>query len=332
MTRVSRSAILLVILAFLVPVAALALLRVGPAGGPPPASPDGGPVIRVFRSASGTVAAVALEEYVTGVVAAEMPADFHLEALKAQAIAARTNAVRALASAGRGPQGADITDDHTKDQAYRSPDELRRQWGADFDARYRRVREAVLGTAGQILVYQGKPIEALFFSTSNGYTASAKEVWGRDLPYLQSVPSPWDADIAPRFTETKAVSFRDMAAALHLDAVPASAGSSWIQVLAESPSHRITALRVGDRTVTGNEFRAALGLNSTSFTWTVSGDRVIFRTSGYGHGVGMSQYGAEALARQGKTAEEIVQYYYRGAAVAPWTRTLVLARATSDNP
>ncbi|MDI3256895.1 MAG: stage II sporulation protein D [Kyrpidia sp.] len=331
MTRFSWTAVLPVILAFLVPVAAVAALRTGSGEGPPPGA-DPGPVIRVYRTATGTVTPVPLEDYVAGVVAAEMPANFQLEALKAQAVAARTNAVRALARPGRAPNGADITDDHTRDQAYLSPDDLRHRWGSAFAGKYQRIQQAVRATAGQILVYGGQPIEAAFFSTSNGYTASAREVWGKNLPYLQSVPSPWDAEVAPRFRDTKTVSLQQLADALHLDAVPAATGGSLIQVLDESPTHRIKELRVGDRTLSGNEFRAALGLNSTSFTWTVSKGQVIFQTSGYGHGVGMSQYGAEALARQGKTAEDILQYYYRGTAVVPWSKTPVLAMTGSPHP
>ncbi len=327
--RFSWTALLPVILAFLVPTAAVIALRPGPAALP---AADPGPVIRVYRAATHSVTPMPLEDYVAGVVAAEMPANFHMEALKAQAVAARTNAVRILAYPGRATGGADITDDHTRDQAFLSPDDLRRRWGSQFTAKFDRIQQAVRGTAGQILVYGGQPIDATFFSTSNGYTASAQEVWGKNLPYLQSVPSPWDASVAPRFQDTKTVSIKDLAAALHLTAVPATPGGSLIQVLGESPTHRITQLRVGDRVVSGNDFRTALGLNSTSFTWTISGGEVTFRTTGYGHGVGMSQYGAEALARQGKTAKEILQYYYRGTQVVPWSKTLVLAAAKRPNP
>lgn len=316
MLRTARAA-LVAVLAFILAAATVAALQVGGRLlGSPSGPPAGGPAIRVYRAATGAVTSVPLEDYVAGVVAAEMPADFQMEALKAQAVAARTNAVRALARPGRAPGGADITDDPRRDQAYRSPDELRLRWGAEFPAKYARVLEAVRGTRGLILLYGGRPIEALFFSTSNGYTESAKELWGRDLPYLQSVPSPWDAAIAPRFKATKTVTIQELADALHLDAVPATAaGAPLIQVLAESPTRRVKEIRVGDKRMSGNDFRQALGLNSTSFTWRAAGGRVTFETVGYGHGVGMSQYGAEALARQGRTAEEILAYYYRGTAL-----------------
>lgn len=279
--------------------------------------------VRVHVNASNVVT-LPLEEYVKGVVAAEMPAEFHPEALRAQAVAARTYAVNHMKVFGgegcRAHPEADVCADPASGQAWLPRGDLRRKWGWWRFSRYwRKVSEAVEATRGLVIVYEQRPIDAVFHAASGGRTEDAEQVWGRPVPYLRSVPSPdlgnrYDA-IRTTFTLPEVASRTGVAAAA-LERLR-SLGREPLAVLDRTPSGRAALVRVGDRELTGREFRQALGLKSALFSLRLDGDRVEVISSGYGHGVGMSQYGAQALALQGKDFGAILRHYYAGVEIRP---------------
>lgn len=268
--------------------------------------------VKVYLKGEKKIVTMPLEEYVRGVVAAEMPVRFEKEALKAQAIAARTYIVRKMSLGAKTPEGADVSDDHTEAQAFKLDQKLREQWGeADYPTNISKINAAVNETKGQILMYEGKPIEALFFSTSSGATENSEDYWGKQLPYLRSVKSPWD-EKSEKYTATLEIPLQQFYEKLGIKAVSAVAGEKLIDPLERSVTDHIKKLRVGDKVFTGSEFRSLVGLRSTWFTWKVTGNTISFITKGYGHGVGLSQYGANGMAQEGKKADEIVHYYYQG--------------------
>ncbi|PZD97889.1 stage II sporulation protein D [Paenibacillus sambharensis] len=251
------------------------------------------------------VETVPLEWYVRGVVAGEMPADFEMEALKAQAIAARTYVVRKLLRSGLSDEP--LVSDTTDDQVYIPLERLDELWG-DGKAKEKlaRIGQAVEQTANLIITYKGEPIQAAFFSTSNGYTENSEDYWDLALPYLRSVASPWDKQLSPRYKETVELSHTEARRKLGLDR---DAGLA-MRVTSRTEGNRIKEVQIGGRNFSGREVREKLGLKSSSFTWTVSRDYIRITTYGYGHGVGMSQWGANALAKEGKKAADIIAYYY----------------------
>lgn len=273
--------------------------------------------IQVYLHAQDKIEEMTVESYIKGVLGAEMPAEFEPEALKAQAVAARTYAVKHMRSfGGSGVEGkdADVTTDFTKDQAWLSEDALKERWGKKYNAYKEKIDRAVDETAGRVVVYEDQPISALFHSTSAGRTASAKEVWGYDYPYLQSVECKWD-EASPRYRETKEIKLAKVEEALGEDAgivTAAQGGGEAFKVLSLTESGRVKEMRAGSKTFSGQEIRQQLGLRSDNFTVALKGDALVFETLGYGHGVGMCQYGANGMAKEGKTYEEILKYFYTG--------------------
>ncbi|QDY84460.1 stage II sporulation protein D [Paenibacillus polymyxa] len=287
------------------------------------------PDVRVYVTSTGRTESLPLEQYIVGVVAAEMPPSFEEEALKAQAIAARTFITRRLLAGDTSgaPAGADVTDT-VKHQAYISKAKLAREWGhSGKSADLAKIRQAVRDTKDTIMVYEGKPITASFFSTSNGYTENSEDVWAKAVPYLRSVSSPWDKQLAPRFAETVTLSRQNVFDRLGLSraAVTASTGGGSmpeIRILSKTEGHRIKKIEVGGLVFTGPEIRNKLGLRSAEFTWKTEGDRIAITTYGYGHGVGMSQWGANGMAKEGHTATQILLHYYTGISFANASRIL----------
>ena len=268
---------------------------------------------------SGDRVTLPLETYVIGVVAAEMPSSFEPEALKAQAVIARSYALGKIrANAGNAADGhGDLCDDPGHCQAYYDPAYLEKEWGADFAEKYRKVTDAVTATAGQVLTYEGGTAQTFYHSTCGGKTASAKEVWGEEIPYLQSVTCKWDRD-APRYRETFSVSLSDLPWLLGDGSSPciAVAEGETVTVVpsvaGESDSGRIEAVSYAGLMFDAADFRRALGLNSTRFTLESDGETLKVTTYGFGHGVGLCQYGANGMAKDGKTYDEILSYYYKG--------------------
>ncbi|EGO64068.1 stage II sporulation protein D [Acetonema longum] len=289
---------------------------------PAPKKEDG-MTVRVYLHETDEIKAMNLEEYVKGVVAAEMPAEFHPEALKAQAVAARTYAVQNMVSMGGAGladrPGADVTTDPRLGQGWADEAKMKARWGfLGFQKYWPKINKAVEETQGMILTYQGKPIQAVFHSTSSERTASAKEVWGTDHPYLQSVPSAWDKD-APRYSENRLIPWEDIDKRLGTDTktvtVSQSDAKNIAQVLSSTESGRVDRVRIGETTFSGQALREKLQLRSTRFSIQPKPAGLEFVTQGYGHGVGLSQYGANGMAKDGRTFNEILTYFYTGVVI-----------------
>lgn len=271
--------------------------------------------VRLLLS-DGTVEKRTLGDYLWGVVAAEMPASFRPEALKAQAVAARTY----WASSGSKHENADVCTDSGCCQAWVSRQEALAGWGERGEEYAGRITRAVGETDGLCVLYEGRPIRALFFSSAPGSTVDAQAVWGTAAPYLVSVESP-EGDEVPnyhsRLTLT-AKEVRELIGGRHPDADLSGAPGEWFSDFAREPSGTVNTVRVGGVTLKGGEVRSLLGLRSACFTVTAAGDQLTFDVTGYGHGVGMSQYGANAMAAEGKDFREILTWYYTGTEVAPY--------------
>lgn len=276
--------------------------------------------VKVFRHESGEVESIPLEEYVMGVVAGEMPAAFEPEALKAQAVAARTYAISRMRRSGAGNPAAHpaapLCDDiHC--QVYRTASQLRELKGDSWMGEgYKRIGEAVAATAGQVMYYKGALVEQpLFHSSSGGQTANSEDVFTTALPYLRSVDSPYEKE-DPHQEETVSVSLKTFGAKIKSVYPGAGAiGAGNIKVTARSQGGRVQTLQAGKAKVSGRRIRALFGLRSANFTVKVSDENVLFTTSGYGHGVGMSQYGANGMAKAGYGYVDILSHYYSGVEV-----------------
>lgn len=293
---------------------------------------ESGPKIKVYLSEEKRVKELPMEGYIRGVVAAEMPADFHPEALKAQALAARTYLADRLSRGdfsdmkklGGEAGEADVTDT-VNHQVYVTDRKLKKQWGEHYETYSTRINQAVLETAGQVIQYEGKPIYAAFFSTSNGKTENSEDYFSKRYPYLRSVPSPWDK-ASPKYSERKQFKVNDFIRKLTVAtgkqvAVAASAGSDdWLQVMKRTEGGSVSEVWIGDEKLSGRQVREALGLSSADFDFHLSKGRITVVTKGYGHGVGMSQWGANLMAKQGRSAKEIVRYYYKGVEIAEMDR------------
>ncbi|WP_110928340.1 stage II sporulation protein D [Bacillus massiliglaciei] len=265
--------------------------------------------ISVYRSSEKKIQKLPLETYLSGVVAAEMPAEFEKEALKAQALAARTYIVSQLLSEKKIglPEGADVGDTELH-QVYKNDSELKELWGSTYTEKMNKIKKAVKETEGQILTYDGQPIEASFFSTSNGYTENSEDYWKAARPYLKSVSSPWDKS-SPKFQTKVAVTVSEFENKLGVN-VPE--GSQIGTITKRTSGNRVGIVDIGGVKLTGKQIREKLSLTSSDFSWERQGDRIIILTKGFGHGVGMSQYGANGMAKEGKNYKDIVKYYYQG--------------------
>lgn len=252
----------------------------------------------------GNVEEMELDEYLVGVVLKEMPTNFELEALKSQAVVARTYTLRRVRIGGKHQQAAVCTDSSCC-QGFYSQEEYLAE-GGDEDA-LNRVQQAVAQTRDTVLVYQGQLIDATYFSCSGGNTEDAQAVWGADVPYLQSVESPGEEG-ATHYTDTVTIEKDVFLQKLGLDA--SSARGDFIKNITHTRGAGVDTLDICGSRFTGSQMRKLLGLRSTSFTIATVGERVIITTKGFGHRVGMSQYGADAMAVQGKTYDEILRHYY----------------------
>ncbi len=253
------------------------------------------------RSTDGTVTEGEMEDYLLGVVLAEMPASFEMEALKAQAVVARTYARRAYETGGKHGDGSVCTLPECC-QGWVSAD-------AYEETAVQKVGSAVQATAGQVLTYQGELIEATYFSCSGGSTEDAAVVWGKDVPYLQSVDSPGEENAA-HYRQRQVFSPEEVAEKLgvELGADP----QTWTGKVSYTAGGSVDTAIIGGKYFTGTEVRSKLGLYSAAFMVDADSDAVVFTTKGYGHRVGMSQYGADAMAVKGHTFREILAHYYQG--------------------
>ena len=269
------------------------------------------PSLRVL--CAGETLTLPLEEYLLGAVAAEMPASFPEEALKAQAVASRTYALY-CASGGKHGEAADLCADPGCCQAWLSLDRLRENWGADYESRLSRIRAAVEATEGEILVYEGKPVFAAFHSSSAGATEDCGAVWN-PRPYLVSVSSPETAGDVPGYLSSlrcAPLDFRDVVLSAYPEADFSGPEESWIGALARDGSGRVESLELGGVPIPGTALRKLFSLRSTAFGLEYSEGTFVFTVTGFGHGVGMSQYGAMVLAREGWDYRQILAHYYAG--------------------
>lgn len=275
-----------------------------------------GRMVQVYNIETAQLMTLDLEQYLVGVVAAEMPAGFDVEALKAQAVAARTFTVSRMQNPSPNVTAlnaqAQLSTSPETCQAWISEDEQKARWGRQYKTYHRKIVEAVADTAGEVLRYDGALIEPLYHaSCGGGRTEDAAEVWGNARPYLVSVACNHPAD--PHTQTTTTMTLQEMEQRLGVeDAVPASAFGDFIQLVASTASDRVKTLRIGSKTFSGSQLRSALQLKSTLISWQIHGDSITFTTNGYGHGVGLCQYGANYYAEQGDSYQQILARYYPG--------------------
>ncbi len=282
-----------------------------------PAMKDGSRTLRIKLGER--VEELSMEDYLVGVTRAEMPASFEMEALKAQVVAARTYTIHKIKGGGSAnhPQ-ADACDDINCCKAYLSEEDAAKNWGMAAAVYEEKVRRAVAETDGEVILYEDEPVLAVFHSSSAGATRPAGEVWQSDLPYLQSVSTPETADTVPNYHSEAVFSlteFKELFVSRYPTADLSGPPANWFTNIQQAENGAVLSLQVGGQSLAGTELRSLLGLRSAAFTVGFSETEVIFSVTGYGHGVGMSQYGANVLAQEGKTYREILAHYYVGTSV-----------------
>ena len=255
--------------------------------------------INLHRS-NGNIEKHELEEYVIGVVAGEIPASFNKETIKAQSVLARTYALKSL-------QTGKILTDNSSTQNYKTLDDMKNMWGISFDTYYNKIVNAVNETKGEYLSYNGNYIEAVYHSTSNGYTEDAINVWGNSFPYLVSVESIFD-NTNKKFINETFFTYEEVSNKLNTIIT----SDSIINILDKTNSGRVKNIEINGVNYKGIDFRNLLNLRSTDFYIEQNIDGLIITTKGYGHGVGMSQYGANGMANNGYNYKDILLHYYKG--------------------
>lgn len=260
--------------------------------------------VRVKRESYNRIDNVNLEMYVLGVVAGEMPIIFDVEALKAQAVASRTYVLKRLDSNKNIEY--DVTDT-TQNQVYKDINQLKEKWDNDYNNNIFKISLAVMDTKGEYLTFDEKIIDALFFSTSNGYTENSEDFFVTSIPYLRSVASEWDKKYSPVFNSQKTLSLNEFCINLNIKC------NNMISVnnVIKSTSGRIVKLNINNKSFTGREIKNILKLKSNDFEIIQNNELITIKTKGYGHGVGMSQYGAFGMAMNGFKYKEILSYYYK---------------------
>lgn len=265
--------------------------------------------VTVFNPADNTTQTILMDDYLIGVVAAEMPASFEAEALKAQSVAARTYAIYKSAS---NDHEADVCTDAGHCQAYIDEAAMRQNWGADFDAYHEKIKTAVYSTSGESLTYDDAPVMAVFHSMGGGKTESSADVWGQSVPYLLSVESPGE-EAASNYVTTVDMTFDEFKSKI-IENYPSASISSPQDVSEPTLTEggHVASIIIGGVSVAGTDMRRIFNLRSTKFQIAFSENAVTFTVTGYGHGVGMSQYGANAMAKSGSTYKDILAHYYPG--------------------
>ena len=260
--------------------------------------------IRVKRINTGKIEIIPLEEYIVGVLAGEMPIDFEIEALKAQAVASRSYALKRIEY--NKDKEYDVVDS-IMNQVYLDNDYLKEAWGSKYVKNINKLRNVVNSTIDEYLIYDNKIVDALFFSTSNDYTEDSNNIFNFDCTYLKSVESPWDKEVSSAYLTTKIMNIMDFYQKLN---IPYQKNLD-IKIEKRSNTNRILLLKINNYEFKGTEVYNLLSLRSTDFTFELNNDEVIITTKGYGHGVGMSQYGALGMAKAGYNYQEILKHYYQ---------------------
>ncbi len=260
-------------------------------------------VIRVKDVSKNVVISVPFEDYIKGVLAGEMPANFELEALKAQAVAARSYAlVRISQNQSKEYDVVNTTDN----QVYLTDEVLKEKWKNEYVSKINKIKKAVNDTKGEYLSYDGKVVEALFFSTSTGKTENSEEVFSSKVPYLRSVVSKWDEE-SPVYMDTSIFTLSDFYQKLNLKYNE----KLDYKILETTSTGRIKKITINGQEFNGRDFASKLKLRSNYFSITQNGTNITINTKGYGHGVGMSQYGALGMAKEGYKYDQILKYYYQ---------------------
>lgn len=261
-------------------------------------------VVRVYREKLDKIDRVPIEEYVVGVVSGEIPVSFEIEALKAQAVASRSYVMYQIKKNKN--KEYDVYDT-VKNQVYLDTSLQKEKWGDDYVNNVNRIKEAVLDTAGEYLEYNGEVVEAMFFSTSTGMTENSEEIFSDEVPYLRSVSSTWD-EISPVYMDSKKFSKEEFYKLLNLK----YREKLDVNITSTTSTGRVVEVIINDKKFSGRDIVSKLGLRSSYFSITEYDDSIVVDTKGYGHGVGMSQYGAQGMALDGYSYEEILKHYYSG--------------------
>ena len=257
--------------------------------------------IKVKNEATGEIKEIPFEKYIIGVVAGEMPASYELEALKAQAVAARSYALYHMNG-----KEYDVTNT-TSSQVYLEENELKEKWKKDYEKNLKKIETAIAQTNGEYLTYNGEKVDAMFFAVSTGKTENSEEVFTLKLPYLRSVSSTWD-EKSPVFTDSVTMSIDDFYKNLNF---PYNDNLK-IEIIEKTSTGRIKKLKINEQEINGREFQTKLKLRSNYFEIIKTDNKITINTKGYGHGVGMSQFGANEMAKEGNDYKKILKHYYQG--------------------
>ena len=268
--------------------------------------------IRVYDHRADKLITMSLEEYIVGVVSAEMPAYYEFEALKAQAVASRTYTLYSMAHGGcHTNPDADVCTNSKCCQAFSTHERMQKSWGDDYAKNYNRVAEAVMHTAGEVLTYKDKICDALYHACSGGQTEDSENVYANALPYLRGVDSPYEDPMRQQDVEIGTDELVRLITAKYPESgVTEENAKTEIEIVSTFESGRVKGLRLGKTEITGKQARSLFDLKSAMFTITWSENGIVFHTKGYGHGVGLSQNGANGMAKHGSTYEEILHHYY----------------------
>ena len=259
--------------------------------------------IKVKQVSHDKIVELNLEDYVVGVLAGEMPISFEEEALKAQAVVARTYALKRVLNNN---SEYDVVDT-TKNQVYLDDEYLRDKWGKNYEKYIEKIKKVVSETSHEYIFFEDKIIDAMFFSTSVGMTENSEEIFPNELPYLRSVSSTWDEDVSPVFKENYKFTLKKFYELLGLK----YNSKLTITKTSVTSTGRVKEIKINGKTFTGKKIQQLLNLRSNYFSIAKVGDNVQIETKGYGHGVGMSQYGANGMAKEGYKYEDIIKHYYQ---------------------
>ena len=272
--------------------------------------------IKLLHSQTGNIEELDLDEYLYGVVSSEMPANFEIEALKAQAVVARTYTIYQTMYNSSKHTDADICDNYACCQAWISKEERMAKWGQDeAEGNWNKIVEAVNSTTGKIVAYNGKPINAFFHANSGGMTESSLNIWGGiDYPYLKSVETAGESEYSQYSSQVKITKeeLLNKMKEKYPDCEIDFSQTDCIKIQEYTTSGRVKTIKIGNKEIAGTEARTILGLKSTNFSVVIEGEEIIFSVTGYGHGVGMSQTGADSMAKTGANYETIIKHFYTG--------------------
>ncbi len=273
--------------------------------------------VNVYFKDKDKVKSMPIEEYLLGVVSAEMPVSFPLEALKAQAVASRSYILDKMVSGGNkieSHKGADVCTDSTHCKAWISKEDRFKNWAeTDCEKNWAKITAAVTETAGEYMTYEGEPITAVFYAISSGTTERAEDVWGGNVPYLQNADSRLDVN-APGYRSSAEFSEKEFRQKIIAEYPTISLGNNptgWYKDETRSSGGAVLSCSVGDQVLKGTDIRRIFSLRSHNYTLTYKNGKFMFDVVGYGHGVGMSQWGAKFYADEGKNYRDILRIYYK---------------------